>query len=174
MPLPEATLAYAAAKAALSNYSKGLSKEVSPKGIRVVSVSPGWVETEAAVGLVNCVGRQPRYRLRRREKDLNEFSRRHSDWSPGPAEGGRGSGRFSGVPARRLYHRRGIRHRRRHSTDCLIACQGSINHSTSGDVVLLDLGQAPGQAPGLRGALSPAVCQTKASEGDWTATSLQT
>jgi NAD(P)-dependent dehydrogenase (short-subunit alcohol dehydrogenase family) len=53
MPLPEATIAYAAAKAALANYSKGLSKEVSPKGIRVVRVSPGWVETEAAVGLVN-------------------------------------------------------------------------------------------------------------------------
>jgi len=52
MPLPEATLAYAAAKAALANYSKGLSKEVSPKGVRVVRVSPGWVETEAAVGLV--------------------------------------------------------------------------------------------------------------------------
>jgi len=53
MPLPEATLAYAAAKAALANYSKGLSKEVSPKGVRVVRVSPGWVETEGAVGLVN-------------------------------------------------------------------------------------------------------------------------
>ena len=52
MPLSEATIAYAAAKAALANYSKGLSKEVSPKGIRVVRVSPGWVETEAAVGLV--------------------------------------------------------------------------------------------------------------------------
>lgn len=53
LPLPEATIAYAAAKAALANYSKGLSKEVSPKGIRVVRVSPGWVETEAAVRLVN-------------------------------------------------------------------------------------------------------------------------
>src|SRR3989454_5888183 len=52
LPLPDATIAYAAAKAALSNYSKGLAKEVSPKGIRVVRVSPGWVETEAAVGLV--------------------------------------------------------------------------------------------------------------------------
>jgi short-subunit dehydrogenase len=30
LPLPEATIAYAAAKAALSNYSKGLSKEVNP------------------------------------------------------------------------------------------------------------------------------------------------
>ena len=53
LPLPEATIAYAATKAALSNYSKGLSKEVSPKGVRVVRVSPGFVETEAAVGLIN-------------------------------------------------------------------------------------------------------------------------
>jgi NAD(P)-dependent dehydrogenase (short-subunit alcohol dehydrogenase family) len=52
MPLPESTIAYAAAKAALANYSKGLSKEVGPKGIRVVRVSPGWVETEAAVRMV--------------------------------------------------------------------------------------------------------------------------
>ena len=53
LPLPESTIAYAAAKAALSNYSKGLSKEISPKGIRVVRVAPGWVETEAAVRMVN-------------------------------------------------------------------------------------------------------------------------
>ena len=51
LPLPEATTAYAAAKAALSTYSKSLSKEVSPKGVRVVRVSPGWIETEASVKL---------------------------------------------------------------------------------------------------------------------------
>jgi NAD(P)-dependent dehydrogenase (short-subunit alcohol dehydrogenase family) len=60
LPLPEATLAYAAAKAALSNYSKGLSKEVSPKGVRVVRVSPGWVETDGAVGLVEEIARKNR------------------------------------------------------------------------------------------------------------------
>lgn len=60
LPLPEATIAYAAAKAALANYSKNLSKEISPKGIRVVRVSPGWVETEAAVGLVNELAAQRR------------------------------------------------------------------------------------------------------------------
>jgi NAD(P)-dependent dehydrogenase (short-subunit alcohol dehydrogenase family) len=49
--LPESTTAYAAAKAALSTYSKSLSKEVTPKGVRVVRVSPGWVETEASVAL---------------------------------------------------------------------------------------------------------------------------
>ncbi|WP_146751223.1 SDR family NAD(P)-dependent oxidoreductase, partial [Pseudomonas aeruginosa] len=51
LPLPESTIAYAAAKAALSTYSKALSKEVTPKGIRVIRVSPGWIETEAAVAL---------------------------------------------------------------------------------------------------------------------------
>ncbi len=53
LPLYEATLAYAAAKAALTNYSKGLSKEVSPRGIRVNTVAPGYTETEAAQGMVN-------------------------------------------------------------------------------------------------------------------------
>ena len=51
LPLPEATTAYAAAKAALSTYSKSLSKQVSPQGVRVVRVSPGWIETESAVEL---------------------------------------------------------------------------------------------------------------------------
>src|SRR6266571_1773344 len=52
LPLFEATLGYAAAKAALSNYSKGLSKEVGPQGIRVNSVAPGFTETKAAEGLI--------------------------------------------------------------------------------------------------------------------------
>ncbi|MEJ0020622.1 MAG: SDR family oxidoreductase [Acetobacteraceae bacterium] len=58
LPLPEATTAYAAAKAALATYSKSLSKEVTPKGIRVVRVSPGWVETEAAVALAERLAAQ--------------------------------------------------------------------------------------------------------------------
>jgi NAD(P)-dependent dehydrogenase (short-subunit alcohol dehydrogenase family) len=58
LPLPESTTAYAAAKAALSTYSKSLSKEVTPKGIRVVRVSPGWVETEAAVALAERLAAQ--------------------------------------------------------------------------------------------------------------------
>ena len=58
LPLSEATMAYAAAKAALSNYSKALSKEVSPKGVRVIRVAPGWVETDAAVGLVTEIARR--------------------------------------------------------------------------------------------------------------------
>jgi NAD(P)-dependent dehydrogenase (short-subunit alcohol dehydrogenase family) len=46
LPLPEATTAYAAAKAALRTYSKSISKELGPKGVRVNVVSPGWIMTE--------------------------------------------------------------------------------------------------------------------------------
>ena len=58
LPLPEATTAYAAAKAALSTYSKALSKEVAPKGVRVVRVAPGWIETEASVQLAERLARE--------------------------------------------------------------------------------------------------------------------
>lgn len=47
LPLPESTTGYAAAKAALRTYSKSISKELGPKGVRVNSVSPGWIMTDA-------------------------------------------------------------------------------------------------------------------------------
>jgi NAD(P)-dependent dehydrogenase (short-subunit alcohol dehydrogenase family) len=52
LPLHDSTLPYAAAKAGLINYSKGLSKEVSPKGIRVLTVSPGWIMTDSATRMM--------------------------------------------------------------------------------------------------------------------------
>src|ERR1700676_1705866 len=52
LPLYDSTLAYAAAKAALTNYSKALSNEVSSKGVRVVTVSPGFIETDAATRMI--------------------------------------------------------------------------------------------------------------------------
>lgn len=57
LPLPEATTAYAAAKSALSTYSKSLSKQVASNGVRVVRVSPGWIETEASIELARRLGR---------------------------------------------------------------------------------------------------------------------
>ena len=47
MPLFEATLPYASAKAALRTYSKGLANELAPRGVRVNTISPGGIETEA-------------------------------------------------------------------------------------------------------------------------------
>jgi NAD(P)-dependent dehydrogenase (short-subunit alcohol dehydrogenase family) len=52
LPLPDSTTAYAAAKAALRTYSKSLSKELGPKGVRVNAVSPGWIMTGSSVELL--------------------------------------------------------------------------------------------------------------------------
>jgi NAD(P)-dependent dehydrogenase (short-subunit alcohol dehydrogenase family) len=52
LPLPASTTAYAAAKAALRTYGKSLSKELGPKGVRVNTVSPGWIMTEASTGFL--------------------------------------------------------------------------------------------------------------------------
>lgn len=49
--LPDPTVVdYSAAKAAVVNFSKALSKEFGPRGIRVNSVSPGPVETDLWLG----------------------------------------------------------------------------------------------------------------------------
>jgi NAD(P)-dependent dehydrogenase (short-subunit alcohol dehydrogenase family) len=52
MPLSNGTLAYAAAKAALTTYSKGLAAEVAPYGVRVNTVAPGFIRTDAAERLI--------------------------------------------------------------------------------------------------------------------------
>lgn len=52
LPLHDSTTAYAAAKAALSTYSKALSKELGPKGVRVNAIAPGWINTGASQAMV--------------------------------------------------------------------------------------------------------------------------
>jgi NAD(P)-dependent dehydrogenase (short-subunit alcohol dehydrogenase family) len=52
LPLYDSTLPYSAAKAALLNYSKSLSNEVAPKGVRVLTVSPGWIMTDGSVRMM--------------------------------------------------------------------------------------------------------------------------
>jgi len=52
LPLYDATLAYAAAKGALNTYNKGLANEVGPKGVRVNMISPGFIETSGAHGMI--------------------------------------------------------------------------------------------------------------------------
>ena len=58
LPLFEVTLAYAAGKAALTTYSKGLSNEVGPKGIRVNTVAPGFIETSGSQALIERLAKQ--------------------------------------------------------------------------------------------------------------------
>ncbi len=54
-PLPT-SIPYAAAKAALTNYSKALSNELAPKGVRVNAVCPGYIETESAYRMAVEIG----------------------------------------------------------------------------------------------------------------------
>ncbi len=51
LPLYDATLAYAA-KGALNTYNKGLANEAGPKGVRVNMISPGFIETSGAHGMI--------------------------------------------------------------------------------------------------------------------------
>jgi NAD(P)-dependent dehydrogenase (short-subunit alcohol dehydrogenase family) len=55
MPLHEATLPYASAKAALRTYSKGLANELAPRGVRVNTISPGGIETPAYEDFVRTI-----------------------------------------------------------------------------------------------------------------------
>src|SRR6266851_675073 len=57
LPFSNSTLAYAAAKGALSTYSKGLAKGVAPQGVRVVMISPGFIETSGAHGMIMDISR---------------------------------------------------------------------------------------------------------------------
>jgi NAD(P)-dependent dehydrogenase (short-subunit alcohol dehydrogenase family) len=57
LPLYDSTLPYAAAKAGLINYSKSLSNEVSPKGVRVLTVSPGWIMTTSATRMMERIAK---------------------------------------------------------------------------------------------------------------------
>jgi len=57
LPLYDSTLPYAASKAGLINYSKSLSNEVTPKGVRVLTVSPGWINTTASVAWLGEIAR---------------------------------------------------------------------------------------------------------------------
>lgn len=70
LPLFEATLAYAAAKAALTTYSKGLSNEVGPKGVRVNSVAPGFIETSAAEALIERLAKQAGTDMQKARQEL--------------------------------------------------------------------------------------------------------
>lgn len=55
MPLHDATLPYASAKAALRTYSKGLANELAPRGVRVNTISPGGIQTEAYEGFLETI-----------------------------------------------------------------------------------------------------------------------
>jgi NAD(P)-dependent dehydrogenase (short-subunit alcohol dehydrogenase family) len=83
MPLHDATLPYASAKAALRTYSKGLANELAPKGVRVNAVSPGGIQTGAYLDFVD------------RLADGNKITRDEAEQSVFDSLGGVPLGRFA-------------------------------------------------------------------------------
>jgi NAD(P)-dependent dehydrogenase (short-subunit alcohol dehydrogenase family) len=119
LPLPESTTAYAAAKAALSTYSKALSKEVTPKGVRVAARLARLGRDRSLRSVGRAFGEPGRDQLRRWQADHHAIAR----WYPArPARQATGSGRpdyVSGVTARRFDFGLGTPDRRRDGPDRL-------------------------------------------------------
>lgn len=70
LPLYDSTLPYAASKAALRNYSKSLSNEVTPKGVRVLTVSPGWINTTASEAWLGEIARNANTTLKEAQQNV--------------------------------------------------------------------------------------------------------
>ena len=119
LPLYDSTLAYAAAKAALTNYSKGLSKEVGPRGIRVNTVAPGYTETQAA--LRYCQRNRATYRQQQRGRTATHHgcTRRNSARQAEPPRGSGRTGRIPRLGPSICHQRKRVCHRRGHDSDDL-------------------------------------------------------
>ena len=130
LPLHESTTAYAAAKAALSAYSKALSKELGPKGVRVTSTAPGWIYTTAAEAMVKKTCRQRRHRRGNRATGHPKRPRRYPDRPPRVAGGGCRTRRVSSLRPGGFDSWSGIYHRRRHRADRLTAAGRNPTNST--------------------------------------------
>jgi len=94
------TLAYAAVKAALTNDSKALPNKVNPKGVRVVIVSPGFIETDAATRMIERMAEKENSDYATTRQKLMDMlggtlrgrptgPRRLSSWSPSLRQTGR-------------------------------------------------------------------------------------
>ena len=127
LPLPKSTTAYAAAKAALSTYSKSLSKKVTPRGVRVVRVCPGWVETEAAVNLAERLGQHAGTDYEGGKQIIMRSLGGIPLGRPATPSEDRGPHRLSRLRACRCHHRHRIRDRWRNRADMLMQRLGTTS-----------------------------------------------
>ena len=110
-PLPT-SIPYAAAKAALTNYSKALANELAPNGIRVNAVCPGFIETESARKMAEEISRINGISLDEARAQIVESIGGIPLGAPGsPADVGELVAFL--VSNVRPHHRQRVRHRRR-------------------------------------------------------------
>jgi hypothetical protein len=121
LPLPDSTTAYAAAKAALTTYSKALSKEVGPKG-GTGEHRLSWLDLHGGGGSLRpAPGRQQRRHAGQRAPGHPGRAGRHPDRPSRQAGGGGGADRLPGLRPRRGDPWRRPCHRWRHHPDGVAA-----------------------------------------------------
>lgn len=86
LPLYDSTLPYAAAKAGLRNYSKSLSNEVTSEGVRVLTVSPGWINTSASKDCLGEIARNANSTVEEAQKSVMHALGGISDGRPAEPE----------------------------------------------------------------------------------------
>ena len=112
LPLFDSTLAYAAAKAALTNYSKGLSKEVAAKGIRVNSRRSRLYRNGSRCRYGQRNRATNRHQHGCREAADHGLSGRHSARQAKSSGGSRRIGRIPRIGPSVVHHWKRVRHRR--------------------------------------------------------------
>ena len=111
LPMP-GTAPYAAANAALANYSKALPDELAPNGIRVNSVCPGFIETEAAAAFIDDHAAALGIDIDAARAD-HQIDRRHPPRENRRPDRSRGPRGLPGIRSRPLPEGSRIPHRRR-------------------------------------------------------------
>jgi len=110
LPLYDATLAYAAAKGALNTYNKGLANEVGPKGVRVNMISPGFIETSGAHGMIVQLAQSSGISEDAARRQIMNMIGGIPIGRPGQPEGSCRTGGIPGIRSCSFDSRRGLRH----------------------------------------------------------------
>jgi NAD(P)-dependent dehydrogenase (short-subunit alcohol dehydrogenase family) len=109
LPVYQSLGGYAVAKAALNNYSKSLSKEFSPQGIRVATVSPGMVKTDTMDAYLQSLAETSGLSIEQVTK-FDGKPRRNTTGKDGPAGGNSRTCWLFGISKSILHHRGKLYH----------------------------------------------------------------
>ena len=124
LPLPQSTTAYAAAKGALTTYSKSLAREVTPKGVSRTERCAGLDRDRGFRRVCETNGCRGRNGLRGRQKNRHGLAGRNTSRPTRQTTRGCRFDRLLGVPAIRFDRRIRVSDRRRHCSDPVADSRG--------------------------------------------------